>query len=186
MPHIITSLNVFFVRLLFVSFSFIYIFSLTFFFQSPMQVDNTGGPPAPDTLPPMPPPNSSAPAVGAIPIFHFLISLFSRSSLLFLTLIYFLSLLLHLCPLLALTVVLLRKIYFSFFSLFFFFNLSFYSSRYLPCYLGLLQTKYSYSELHAPLLFSPHYQDCPYLCLIQCSLDYLLPGEYSLQLQRCY
>ena len=99
---------------------FIYISSLTFLFQSPMQVDDTGGPPAPNTSPPMLPPTSSAPAAGAISIPHFLVSLFSRSFLLFLTLIYFLSLLLHLCSLLALTVVLLRKICFSFFSLFFF------------------------------------------------------------------
>jgi len=99
---------------------FIYISSLTFLFQSPMQVDNTGGPPAPDTLSPMPPLTSLALAVGAISILHFLVSLFSRLSLLVLTLIYFLSLLLHLHPLLVLTVVLLRKVFFSFFSLFFF------------------------------------------------------------------
>jgi len=106
---------------------FIYISSLTFLFQSPMQVDDTGGPLAPDTLLPMPSPTSSAPVTGAIPIPHFLVSLFSRSSLLFLTLIYFLSLLLHLCPLLALIVVLLRKVCFFFLL----FNLSFYSSH---CY----------------------------------------------------
>jgi len=99
---------------------FIYISSLTFLFQSPMQVDDTGGPPTPNTSPPMLSPTSLAPAVRAIPISYFLVSLFSRSFLLFLTLIYFLSLLLHLCSLLALTVVLLRKICFSFFSLFFF------------------------------------------------------------------
>jgi len=106
---------------------FIYISSLTFLFQSPMQVDDTGGPLAPDTLLPMPSPTSLAPVTGAIPIPHFLVSLFSRSSLLFLTLIYFLSLLLHLCPLLALIVVLLRKVCFFFLL----FNLSFYSSH---CY----------------------------------------------------
>ena len=106
---------------------FINISSLTFLFQSPMQVNDTGGPPAPDTLPPMPPLTSLAPAAEAIPIPHFLVSLFSRSSLLFLTLIYFLSLLLHLYPLLALMVVLLRKVCFFFLL----FNLSFYSSH---CY----------------------------------------------------
>ena len=82
--------------------------SLTFLFQSPIQVDDAGGPSAPDTLPPMPPLTSPALAVGVIPIPCFLVSLFSRSSLLILTLIYFLSLLLHLHPLLALTVVLLK------------------------------------------------------------------------------
>ena len=56
---------------------FIYILSLTFLFQSPMQVDDTSGPPAPDTLPPIPPPIPSAPAVGAIPISYFPVSLFS-------------------------------------------------------------------------------------------------------------
>jgi len=85
-----------------------------------MQVDDTSGSPAPDTSSLMPPPTSSAPPAGAIPISHFSVSLFPRSSLLFLTLIYFLSLLLHLRPLLALMVVLLRKVRFSFFSLFFF------------------------------------------------------------------
>ena len=102
---------------------FINISSLTFLFQSPMQVNDTGGPPAPDTLPPMPPLTSLAPAAEAIPTPHFLVSLFSRLSLPFFffpTLIYFLSLLLHLYPLLALMVVLLRKVCFSFFSLFFF------------------------------------------------------------------
>jgi len=94
--------------------------SLTFLFQSPMQVDDTGSPPAPDTSSPMSPPTSSAPPAGAIPIPHFPVSLFSRSSLLFLTLIYFLSLLPYLCPLLALTAVLLRKVCFSCFSLFLF------------------------------------------------------------------
>ena len=101
--------------------------SLTFLFQSPMQVDDTGSPPAPDTSSPMSPPTSSAPPAGAIPIPHFPVSLFSRSSLLFLTLIYFLSLLPYLCPLLALIVVLLRKVCFFFLL----FNLSFYSSH---CY----------------------------------------------------
>ena len=93
---------------------FIYISSLTFLFQSPMQVDDTGGPLAPDTLLPMPSPTSLAPVTGAIPIPHFLVSLFSRSSLLFLTLIYFLSLLLHLCLSLVLMAVLPRKVYFPF------------------------------------------------------------------------
>jgi len=46
-----------------------------------MQVNDTGGPPAPDTLPPMPSMTSPALAVGAIPIPHFLASFFSRSSL---------------------------------------------------------------------------------------------------------
>jgi len=62
---------------------FIYILSLIFLFQSPMQVDNTGGPPAPDTLLPIPPSTPSVPAAGTIPIPHFLVSLFFRSSLLF-------------------------------------------------------------------------------------------------------
>jgi len=83
-----------------------------------MQVDNTGGPP--DTSLPMSPLTSLALATETIPISHFLVSLFSKSFLLFLTLIYFLSLLLHFCPLLALMVVLLRKVCFSFFALFFF------------------------------------------------------------------
>ena len=48
-----------------------------------MQVNDTGGPPAPDTLPPMPPLTSLAPAAEAIPIPHFLVSLFSRLSLSF-------------------------------------------------------------------------------------------------------
>jgi len=99
---------------------YIYIFSLTFLFQSPMQVDNTNGLPASDTLSPIPPPTFSALAVETIPISYFLVSLFSRSSLLVLTLINFLSLLLYLRPLLVLMAVLLRKVYFSFFSLFFF------------------------------------------------------------------
>ena len=99
---------------------FIYILSLTFLFQSPMQVDDTSGPPAPDTSPPMSPPTPSTPLAGAILIPHFLVSLFSKSFLLFLTLIYFLNLLLYLRLLLALTAVLLRKVHFSFFSLFFF------------------------------------------------------------------
>ena len=60
---------------------FINISSLTFLFQSPMQVNDTGGPPAPDTLPPMPPLTSLAPAAEAIPTPHFLVSLFSRLSL---------------------------------------------------------------------------------------------------------
>ena len=94
--------------------------SLTFLFQSPMQVDNTNGLPASDTLSPIPPPTFSALAVETIPISYFLVSLFSRSSLLVLTLINFLSLLLYLRPLLVLMAVLLRKVYFSFFSLFFF------------------------------------------------------------------
>jgi len=46
-----------------------------------MQVDNTGGPPAPDTLPPMPPLIPSALVAGAIPITYFPVGLFSRSSL---------------------------------------------------------------------------------------------------------
>jgi len=49
-----------------------------------MQVDDTGGPFAPDTLLPMPPLTSSAPTAGAIPIPHFPVSLCSRSSLPFL------------------------------------------------------------------------------------------------------
>ena len=44
-----------------------------------MQVDDTGGPPAPAVSPPMSPPPSSAPSAGAIPISHFLVSLFFRS-----------------------------------------------------------------------------------------------------------
>ena len=145
---------------------YMYIFSFTFPFQSLMQVDDTSGPPAPDTLPPMPPPTSSALAAGTIPISHFPVSLFSRSSLLVLTLIYFLSLLLHLRPLLVLMVVLLRKVRFSFLFAFLLFNLSFYSLHRLPHYPGLLQARYLCSELHASLLFPSRYQGHPYLCLI--------------------
>jgi len=111
MPCIITLLSVFFVRLPFVSFS-LYLYILSHFSFSVSY--------APDILPPMPPLTSSAPAVGAIPIPHFPVSFFSKSSLLVLILIYFLSLLLHLHLLLALMAVLLRKVCFSFFSLFFF------------------------------------------------------------------
>jgi len=50
-----------------------------------MQVDNTSGPPAPDTLPPMPPLTSSALPAGTIPIPYFLVSLLSRSPFLSLT-----------------------------------------------------------------------------------------------------
>ena len=156
MPCIITLLSVFFVRLPFVSFS-LYLYILSHFSFSVSY--------APDILPPMPPLTSSAPAVGAIPIPHFPVSFFSKSSLLVLILIYFLSLLLHLHLLLALMAVLLRKVCFSFFSLFFF-NLSFYSSRYLPRYPGLLQAGYLCSELHALLLFPSYYQGRPYFCLI--------------------
>jgi len=131
-----------------------------------MQVDDSVGPPAPDTLPFMPPLTSSAPAAGVIPIPHFPVSLFSRSSLLVLTLIYFLSLLLHLRPLLVLMVVLLRKVRFSFLFAFLLFNLSFYSLHRLPHYPGLLQARYLCSELHASLLFPSRYQGHPYLCLI--------------------
>ena len=145
---------------------YIYIFSLTFLFQSPMQVDNTNGLPASDTLSPIPPPTFSALAVETIPISYFLVSLFSRSSLLVLTLIYFLSLLLHLRPLLVLMVVLLRKVRFSFLFAFLLFNLSFYSLHRLPHYPGLLQARYLCSELHASLLFPSRYQGHPYLCLI--------------------
>ena len=62
---------------------FIYISSLTFLFQSFMQVNDTGGPLALDTLPPMPSMTSPAPAVRAIPIPHFPASFFFRSSLSF-------------------------------------------------------------------------------------------------------
>jgi len=61
---------------------FIYMLLLTFLSQSPMQVDDTSGPPAPVALPPMPPPVSLAPPAEAIPISHFLVGFFSRSSLL--------------------------------------------------------------------------------------------------------
>ena len=47
--------------------------------QSPMQVDDTSGPPAPAVSPTMPPPSSSALPVGAVPISYFPVSLFSRS-----------------------------------------------------------------------------------------------------------
>jgi len=121
-----------------------------------MQVDDTSGPLAPVTSPPMPPSVFSAPLAGAIPIPHFLVGLFSRSSFLSLTFIYLFSLLLHLRPLLVLTAVLPRKVYFYFPFAFLLSKLSFYSSHHLSCYPGLLQTGYSCSELHAPLLFSSH------------------------------
>jgi len=47
-----------------------------------MQVDDTSGPPAPAVSLPMPPLASSALPAEAVPIFHFLVSLFSRSLLL--------------------------------------------------------------------------------------------------------
>ena len=122
-----------------------------------MQVDDTSGPSAPNTLLPIPPLVSLVLSVGAIPISHFLVSLLSRSSLLFLTLIYLLSLLLHLRPLLVLIVILPRKVYFPFFFVFLLSKLFFYSSCRLSHYLGLLQTEYLHSELHTLLLFSFYY-----------------------------
>jgi len=95
-------------------FLFTHMLPFTSLFQSPIQVDNTGGPPISDTLPSMPSLVSSALFTRAIPISYFLVSLFSKLSLLFLTLIYFLSLLLHLCLSLVLMAVLPRKVYFPF------------------------------------------------------------------------
>jgi len=138
-------------------FFFTHMLSFTSLFQSSMQVDDTGGSPVPNTLSPMPPPVSLALSARAIPISYFPVSLFSRSSLLFLTLIYFLSLLLHLCPLLVLTAVLPRKVYSPFPFVFLLSKLSFYSSHYLSYYLGLLQVEYLRSKLHALLLLSPYY-----------------------------
>ena len=135
----------------------IHMLSLTSLFQSPMQVDDTGGPPAPDTLLPMPPPVSSALLAEAIPIPYFLVGFFSRSSLFFLTLIYLLSLLLYLCLLLVLMVVLPRKVYFYFYFAFLLSKLSFYSSHHFSCYPGLLQVGYLCLKLYALLLLSPHY-----------------------------
>jgi len=122
-----------------------------------MQVDDTGGPPAPAVLPPMPPPPSSAPPAGAVPISHFPVSLFSRSLLLPLDILpspQFASA----PPSIAGSDSSLAKegMFLSLFA-FLLFNLSFYSSRSLSRYPGLLQAGHPCSELHASLLFSSHY-----------------------------
>jgi len=130
-----------------------------------MQVDDTGGPPAPAVSPPMPPPPSLAPPAGTVPISHFPVSLFSRSLLLPLDILpspQFASA----PPSIAGSDGSLAKEG-TFLSLFAFllFNLSFYSSRSLLRYPGLLQAGHPCSELHASLLFSSHYRGRPHLCL---------------------
>ena len=147
-----------------------------------MQVDDTGGPPAPAVSPPMSPPPSSAPSAGAILISHFLVSLFFRS-LPFLLDILLSSQFASAPPSIAGSDSSLAKEG-TFLSLFAFLlsNLSFYSSRRLSRYPGLLQAGHPCSELHASLLFSSCYRGRPHLCLFQCSLGYLLPRECSSQL----
>jgi len=122
-----------------------------------MQVDDTGGPPAPAVSPPMPPPLSSALPVGAVPISHFLVSLFSRSLPLLLDILLSLQFA-SASPSIASSDSSLAKES-MFLSLFTFFlsNLSFYSSCRLLRYPGLLQAGHLCSELHTSLLFSSHY-----------------------------
>jgi len=122
-----------------------------------MQVDDTGGPPAPAVSPPMPPLPSSALPAGAVPISHFPVSLFSRS----------LSLPLDILPPPQFASVppsiagsdgsLVKEG--TFLSLFAFLlsNSLFYSSRHLSRYPGLLQAGHLCSELHTSLLFSSRY-----------------------------
>jgi len=140
-----------------------------------MQVDDTGGSPAPAVLPPMPLPPSSAPPAGAVPISHFPVSLFSRSLPLPLDIL--------LSPQFASAPPsiagsdssLAKKGMFLFLFAFLLSNLSFYSSRCLSRYLGLLQAGHPCSELYASLLFSSCYRGRPHLCLFQRPPDYLLP-----------
>ena len=147
-----------------------------------MQVDNTSGPPAPAVSLLMPSPPSSVPSAGAVPISHFLVSLFSRS------LPFLLDILLSpqfasVPPSIASSDSSLAKEG-TFLSLFAFFlsNLSFYSSCCLSRYPGLLQAGHSCSELYASLLFSSCYRGCSHLCLFQCPPGYLLPRKCSSQL----
>jgi len=140
-----------------------------------MQVDDTGGSPAPAVLPPMPLPPSSAPPAGAVPISHFPVSLFSRSLPLPLDIL--------LSPQFASAPPsiagsdssLAKKGTFLFLFAFLLSNLSFYSSHCLSRYLGLLQAGHPCSELYASLLFSSCYRGRPHLCLFQRPPDYLLP-----------
>jgi len=147
-----------------------------------MQVDNTGGPPAPAVLPPMPLPPSSALPAEAVPISHFLVSLFSRSLPLPLDILpspQFASA----PPSIAGSDGSLAKegTFLSLFT-FLFSNLSFYSSHRLSRYPGLLQAGHPCLELYALLLFSSRYQGRPHLCLFQHPPGYLLPQECSSQL----
>ena len=144
-----------------------------------MQVDDTSGPPALAVSPPMPPPPSSAPFTGAVPISHFPVSLFSRSLPLLLNIL--------LSPQFASAPLSITGSDSSlakegtFLSLFAFLlsNLFFYSSCRLSRYPGLLQAGHPCSELHALLLFSSRYRGRPHLCLFQRPPGYLLPQEYS-------
>ena len=147
-----------------------------------MQVDDTSGPPAPTVSPPMPSPPSSALLAGAVPISHFLVSLFSRSLPLLLDIL--------LSPQFAFVPPSIAGSDGSlakegtFLSLFAFLlsNLSFYSSRCLSRYSGLLQAGHLCSELYASLLFSSRYRGCSHLCLFQRPPGYLLPRKCSSQL----
>jgi len=119
-----------------------------------MQVDDTGGPFAPAVSPPMPPPSSLALPVGAVPISHFPVSLFSRSLPLPLDILpspQFASA----PPSIAGSDGSFAKegIFLSLFA-FLLSNLSFYSSCHLSRYPGLSQARHPCSELHASLLFS--------------------------------
>ena len=156
--------------------------SLISLWQSPMQVDDTSGPPAPAVSPPMPPLSSLAPSAGTVPISHFPVSLFSRSLPLLLDILpspQFASA----PPSIAGSDGSLSKegTFFSLFT-FLFSNLSFYSSHRLSRYPGLLQAGHPCLELYALLLFSSRYQGRPHLCLFQRPPGYLLPQECSSQL----
>ena len=147
-----------------------------------MQVDDTGGPPAPAVSPPMPPPPSSAPPAGAVPISHFPVSIFSRS--LPLPLDIFLSpQFASAPPSIAGSDGSLAKegMFLSLFT-FLLSNSSFYSSRRLSHYPGLLQAGHPRSELHTLLLFSSCYRGRPHLCFLQRPPGYLFPQECGSQL----
>ena len=156
--------------------------SLISLWQSPMQVDDTGGPPAPAISPPMPPLPSSAPPARAVPISYFPVSLFSRSLPLLLDILSSPQFASVPPPIAGSDSSLAKEGTFLSFFTFLFSNLSFYSSRRLSCYPGLLQAGHPCSELHASLLFSSCYRGRPHLCLFQRSPGYLLPRECSSQL----
>ena len=156
--------------------------SLISLWQSPIQVNDTGGPSAPAVSPPMPPLPSLALPAEAVSISYFLVSLFSRSLPLLLDILLspqFASA----PPSIAGSDSSLAKegTFLSFF-VFLLSNLSFYSSHCLSRYPELLQARHLYSELHTSLLFSFRYRGHPHLCLFQRPPGYLLPRECSSQL----